>query len=559
VAPERTINEAPQPVSQNSHSMKQGMQQDGANRGLPPYIAQAPAGTAGREIELKLHVAPSDLARLARHPALVGLQQGTASSNRLYTVYFDTPDLRLASFGVALRVRRQGTQYFQTVKTLSGGGSGDAAAVAVRREWEWPISGENPDISLLTLEGVREIVPQEALPSIRPMFITDFQRTTLMLRPDPLTAIEVALDTGEIRAGTTYRPISEIELELKAGPVTSLFDLARDLQRIVPLRISADNKAAAGFALVTGRLPEPAKAPPLGLTPAATVADGFRHIVRNCMSHVLANEACVLAGGNDEGVHQMRVALRRLRSAFSLFDDVIASPDAKALRDEVRWLADRLGTARDWDILHHCFFQPYAEKRGHDKAVRLLGQAISDSRRSAHARATEALYSPRYTTLMLGLGSWLESGRWQENADQEALAMAAGPLAVLAGTWLAERHRKSRRAGRQIHKMDAEQRQRLEISFKKLRYGVEFFRGVYSAGSVRPYLERVEALQESLDDMSDADVSRRLLKAFAVDSPNEMKVAAKGLNQWLERHARHRTNDLPDQWREFEKAKPFWK
>jgi triphosphatase len=545
-------------VSQNSHSMKpDGVKQPAAERARPPE-APAAAGMAAREIELKLHVAPGDLARLARHPALVGLQQGTASSTRLYTVYYDTPDLRLARFGVALRVRRQGAQYFQTVKTLNGGNAGDAAAVAVRREWEWPITGENPDISLLTIEGVREVVPQDALPAIRPMFMTDFQRTTLMLRPDPLTAIEVALDTGEIRAGTTYRPVSEVELELKAGPMTALFDLARELQKIVPLRISTDNKAEAGFALVTGRLPEAAKPPPLGLTPAATVADGFRHIVRSCMSHVLSNEACVLAGGSDEGIHQMLVALRRLRSAFSLFDDIIASPDAKPLKDEVQWLTDRLGPARDWDILQHRFFQPYAEKQGSDEAVRQLGQAIADSRRSAHARASEALYSPRYTTLMLGLGGWLESGRWQEDAEPEARSLAAGPLSGLAGSWLAERHRKSRKAGRQIRKMNAEQTHRLRINFRKLRYGVEFFRGIYSVGSVRPYLERIEALQESLGDLNDADVSRRLLEALANDSGSGLKPAAKGLSQWLERHIQRRMGDLPDQWREFEKAKPFW-
>jgi inorganic triphosphatase YgiF len=547
------ISEAPQPVSQNTHPMKH----DGSALMSPPQV-RASAGTVGREIELKLHVAPSDLARLARHPALVGLQQGTAASTRLYTVYFDTPDLRLASFGVALRVRRQGAQYIQTVKTLGGGNSGDAAAVAVRREWDWPITGEDPDISLLTLDGIRDLVPQDALPEIRPLFTTDFQRTTLMLRPDPLTAIEVALDTGEIRAGTTYRPISEIELELKAGPVTALFDLARELQRIVPMRISTDNKALAGFALVTGRLPEPAKAPPLGLTPAATVADGFRHIVRNCMSHVLANEACVLAGGNDEGIHQMRVALRRLRSAFGLFDGVIASGDSKALKDEVRWLMDRLGPARDWDILYHGFFQPFAEKRGHDDAVSRLGQAISSSRRSAHARASEALYSPRYTTLMLRLGGWLESGRWQEDADREVLETAAKPLQGMAGPWLAERHRKARKAGRQIQKLNGEQRHRLRISFKKLRYGVDLFRGVYAAGTVRPYLERVEALQESLGDLNDADVSRRLLKALVDESSDEVKAAAKGLNQWLERRAKRRVSGLSGQWGEFEKAKPFW-
>jgi triphosphatase len=276
------------------------------------------------------------------------------------------------------------------------------------------------------------------------------------------------------------------------------------------------------------------------------------------MSHVLANEACVLAGGYDEGVHQMRVALRRLRSAFSLFDDVIASGDAKALKDEVRWLMDRLGPARDWDILHHRFFQPYAEKQGNDEAVRQLGQAISSSRRSAHAGATEALYSPRYTTLMLGLGGWLESGRWQGDADRETLAVAAGPLAGLAGDWLAERHRKAGNAGREIGKMDAERRRRLRASLKKMRYGVDFFCGIYAAGSARPYLERIDALQESLGDINDAAVSRRLLKALTDDSSGKIKSAAKGLNQWLERHVRRRADDLPDQWREFEKAKPFW-
>jgi CHAD domain-containing protein len=111
--------------------------------------------------------------------------------------------------------------------------------------------------------------------------------------------------------------------------------------------------------------------------------------------------------------------------------------------------------------------------------------------------------------------------------------------------------------------MDAEQRRRLRASLKKLRYGVDFFRGVYAAGSARPYLERIDALQESLGDMNDAAVSRRLLKALADDSSGDdssgkIKSAAKGLNQWLERHVRRRADDLPDQWREFEKAKPFW-
>jgi CHAD domain-containing protein len=106
--------------------------------------------------------------------------------------------------------------------------------------------------------------------------------------------------------------------------------------------------------------------------------------------------------------------------------------------------------------------------------------------------------------------------------------------------------------------MAAKQCHRLRNNFKKLRYGVDFFRGIYAAGSARPYLERIEALQESLGDMNDAAVSRRLLKALADDSSGEIKTAAKGLSQWLERHIQRRADGLPDQWREFEKVKPFW-
>jgi len=543
-------SEALDPVSPERQRDRQG-------RNVGSDHAPAAAGTAAREVELKLFVAPGDLARLARHPSLVSLQQGTAASHRLYTVYYDTPDLQLAAHGIALRVRRQGAECIQAVKTVNSGTPGDAAAVAVRREWEWPIPTEDPDISLLTTEGVREVVPQDALPAIQPKFTTDFQRTTLLLRPDPLTAIEVALDTGEIRAGIAHRPISEIELELRAGSVDALFDLARELQRIVPLRISTESKAEVGFALVTGRSPSARKAPPLALTPAASVAEGFRHIVRNCLSHVLANEACVLADIDDAGLHQMRSALRRLRSAIGLFGDVIASPDADGLKDELRWVAGRLGPARDWDVLKG-FFEAFAEKRGSDEGVRLLEQAIGDSRRSAHARAVEALYAPRYTTLVLGLGGWLESGRWNEAAEPDTKALLSGPMADLAGVWLAERHRKARKAGRQIRKLDAAERHRLRTSFKKLRHAADFFRGLYPPALVRPYLEAVERLQESLGDLNDSVVSRRLTETLAMEAGRERRGAAKDFMEWLDRRSHRDLADLPERWREFEKLPLFW-
>jgi CHAD domain-containing protein len=127
-----------------------------------------------------------------------------------------------------------------------------------------------------------------------------------------------------------------------------------------------------------------------------------------------------------------------------------------------------------------------------------------------------------------------------------------------AGVWLGERHRKARKAGRQVRKLDPEQRHRLRISFKKLRYTADFFRGLYQPGAVRPYLEAVEGLQEVLGDLNDAAVSCRLAEVLAGEADRGMRDAVKAFTEWLDRGTRRRLAELPDRWREFEKVEPFW-
>ncbi len=125
---------------------------------MPPVTPDAPPtsltstapspvakGTAVREVELKLHVAPADLARVAALPSVLEQAEGAATVRHLRTVYFDTPDLRLFAQGVALRVRRDGDRFTQTLKTVNSATSSDSAGVAVRREWDWPVAGEALD------------------------------------------------------------------------------------------------------------------------------------------------------------------------------------------------------------------------------------------------------------------------------------------------------------------------------------------------------------------------------------------------------------------------------
>lgn len=458
------------------------------------------------EVELKLHVHPDDLARLAALPALMARAEGAAVSGRLRTVYFDTPDLRLFARGIALRLRHDGVRRVQGLKTVQADPQGDAAAVAVRREWEWPVNGDAPDFAVLDAEGAGALVPQDARGDLMPIFATDFQRTAILVRLDAQTSVEVAIDDGSVAAGRSDERISEVELELKSGRIGRLFALAQEIHRVVPLRVGIESKAELGYRLVSGRPPRPVLAEPPALSALSTVAEAFRHIVRHGLRQLLANEPCVLTGGDAEGLHQIRVALRSLRTALALFAPVIASAEAAHLEREIRWLAKRLRPARAWDV-----------------------------------PAAAALREPRCTALILALGVWLEEGHWHADADAAGRALLDRPMKDLAGPWLAALHAKAR-------KVDADEPERLRRRLRTLRTAVEFLRGLYPPGVVRPYGAALGAVLDTLNAAHDATVAAKRLVRLA-----DAKAAKP-----LERQAAQHRKALPDRLKAFREAAPFW-
>ncbi|HEY0836455.1 MAG TPA: CYTH and CHAD domain-containing protein, partial [Azospirillum sp.] len=295
---------------------------------MPP---PAPPASGAHEVELKLHVGVRDLPRVLALPALAERAEGAAVTRAVRTVYYDTPDLRLYARGVALRIRHEDGARVQGVKTMTADAAGDSAAIAVRQEWESPLPGDGPDFALLDAGGAGPLIPAEARNALGVLFETDLRRTTQIVRLDPLTTVEVAVDEGRVLAGTAAEGIAEVELELKSGRASRLFELALALQGALPVRIGTESKAAVGYRLVTGATPVPALPEPLALSPVTTVAEAFRHIVRHALRHLLANEACALAGGDAEGLHQIRVALRRLRTALRLFGPVVDTPRTAAI------------------------------------------------------------------------------------------------------------------------------------------------------------------------------------------------------------------------------------
>lgn len=533
---------------------------DGGSMAAGPASAVA----TNAETELKLAVPPGDLERLRSSPVLKQRGAGRAVTKTLESVYFDTGGFDLMRRLVTFRVRRVGERYVQTLKTapISAGG-------LTRSEWEWPVAGPEPDLSVITDGEALEQLGTVGAGDLRPVFTSHVRRTVRVIDGGD-SAIELAFDTGEIRlpdGGVV--PLSELELELKRGDPAALFELARLLAAAAPARVEQRSKAARGFALASGTLDEPVKAEKLALDAEDTVETALCRVMRACLAHVAANEASVLKGTDPEGVHQMRVALRRLRSAFSLFRPFLPRDQHDALVAEVKWLGSSLGPARDWDVFLGDLLAPVTHAmdaaNGHGRPLvddlRQLEQAAAARRDRAYEAVRGAVLSQRYTAFQLRFAAWLEGRGWREQRVDETSVRLFEPVRGLADGLLAKRHRKARKLGKGFAGLSVDDRHQVRIALKKLRYASEFFRALYEDKAARRYIQQVAAFQDALGHLNDVATATRLMHDLHEDggtpAPGEARAAGIVIG-WHARGVAEGEERLLTLWREFADTKPFW-
>jgi len=516
------------------------------------------------EIELKLLVAPEDLGRIEHHPAVRELRRSAAHSERLATVYYDTPEFDLAREGVALRVRRTGDRWVQTLKA-------DADAIAglhARDELEWPLDGEALDFAALDTSRYRALfAEQQVRERLQPVFRTDFDRAARLVSFPDGTAAELALDHGEIRAGSRTAPISEAEIELKTGDAQRLFELARELARDVPLRLGHASKAERGYALAGAVAPRPRKARPVLLTPGLSAGAALRRIAAGCIAQMQANEAGMLDGRDPEYLHQFRVGLRRLRSGLDIVGLAAGKEAIAPLADELRWLGTALGPARDWDVFAAETLARLAREFNVAEDLQAFLARCALIRRAHGEAARDAVSSPRYTTLLLALGESFArddlAALRRPTADDGTApdaAAASAPVGEFAASVLDKRHRRLRKRGGGVPDAPAAERHRVRIDAKKLRYAAEFFASLYPPKRVRRYVEALEDLQDILGALNDAAVAERLLQEAAAAGPEPIAPRVEGLVRgWIAATAGHELARYRRAWREFEDAKPFWR
>lgn len=508
------------------------------------------------EIELKLSGPAAALESLWAEAIAPGAK---SPGRRLVSTYYDTPDLRLRRRGMTLRVRQDGDDYEQTVKADGGPSKG----VMQRSEWSARVDGPKPDLMRLEDEQLRERIGLIVEGELRPVFTSDVIRHTKRYRvagkgAEP-TDIEAALDIGEVRCNTGQEAISEIELELLRGSPLVLQEEAARLHRESPCQYQPLSKSQRGFALALGESPAVEKAAPPKFTSDSSVEESLELALTTCMNHWLSNHAAVIDGHDPEGVHQMRVAMRRLRSALAIFKAVLPPDDFVWLQREASALNNGLGDARDWDVFDDELLQPVIEARSEDISLKVLQKAVTEERRLAYERARATLRSPAYLAFVLQLSVWLESRGWRRSESASGLSRN---VIELAGGMLRKRQKHTLRLGRNFEALPDEALHRLRISLKKLRYATEFLACLYREGHTAPYLASLRQLQDDLGFLNDVAVAEtRLAELCGRDASGNggaLQMAFGTVIGWHSHALALVRPRIARDWQAFARTKTFW-
>jgi len=448
------------------------------------------------EIELKLQISAKAARKLREHPLLSGL---TPQKLYLLNTYYDTPALELHARRIALRFRKKGEEWLLTVKTAEPASGG----LALRSEWESAARPGEFDFSHVDDQALRDFLGLRR-ELLEPVFTTHFERHIWQISYGD-SEIEMAVDKGSIDSRDRSLPICEIELELLSGKVDDLFVLARRLQEDLTLYPALASKAERGYRAYLDAPVKPWRAKPAGVHSGQTPVEAFRAIALGCLEHFQRNEEGLLAGSEPEFVHQARVALRRLRSAIRLFAPVLPDNFVQAYGRTWQTLATALGDARNWDVFIGETLPPIVTCFGNHRDARRLRNAADKRARAERHDIAELLSVREYPCLLLEFTAAVYALN-----DTHAVS-----LAEFAGERLSLHARRAQKLASRLPELDAAERHKMRIAFKRLRYALEFFAPLWPEKKLSPYLAALSGLQDELGRLNDHATAEILIDTAA--------------------------------------------
>ena len=479
-----------------------------------------PTQPGSEEIELKLALPtpdPSTLARrLARIPPLARRQ---SSQLLLHNIYFDTPGQFLRQQHIALRLRRVDNpakrQWLQTLKTADS----SASALSQRGEWEMPVRGARLSARALQETPWTGIDPQGTVfAALAPAFVTTFERTVWLVRRRNRSVVEVALDIGQIVAGDRRAPICELELELKAGPPTALFDLARQIAEKICVLPASASKAERGYALAQDAIASAVRAQPQPLPSRRPLSETAQRVLREMFCQFTSNLNGLLISDDPEVIHQARVGWRRFKSARRFFRPVLAV-EAVPSWQPLQALLTCLGKLRDLDVARIETLPPLAtdyaaEDPRRGAAWQSMTLALDQSASVQLKALRSALQEPAVGACLLATTQWLEGLTYPDAAHHPVLEIDVSPR-----RWTRERiehwHEQLKLAC--LNAEQPEQEHRVRILAKRMRYNVEALQSLLPDKLAIRWQQQASSLQTTLGAIRDSRQAAILVAELEID------------------------------------------
>jgi triphosphatase len=463
----------------------------------------------GSEIELKFQVSSQEMKSLRAARSLRPTNAAATEGEKLLSVYFDTTEGRLRRKGISLRVRHNGDGRVQTIKTQTSG------IPFSRGQWEHKIEGDQPDLRFIRGTPLAQLRTKKLRSALSPIFVTQICRATRLLDEDG-SRIEMALDEGLVRAGRKTERIREVELELKRGKVLDLFKLAKRIGSVVPAKLAFKSKSERGYDLLADATGAARVADEINLKSGTSTGKAFQVIGKSILRHVVDNESAVRKG-DSEGVHQMRVGLRKLRAAISIFAVLLNDGQTERIESEIIWMTGELGSARDLDVYIKTRIEPLRKLRPRKSGLQEFAGDLAIRRRTAFRKMKHAIDSPRYRSLILDILQWIEAGEWLKHSKIRASRL----VHRFAEKSLAQQCKKVLRKQKGVAEFDSRQLHKLRIRFKKLRYSCEFFGSLFDSRKIshrrRRFNDRVADLQDNLGALNDISVHQKMATALVAE------------------------------------------
>ncbi|MGH6878135.1 MAG: CHAD domain-containing protein, partial [Rhizomicrobium sp.] len=500
---------------------------------------------APKETEIKLLFEPGAPPAMEQHPVFAHAARVDPPRHEL-TTYFDTDGLELHRHGYSLRIREADGGLVQTLKKSPAN-----RAAHQRNEWEWKLKRRR--LALRPLDEALAADPEidGVFRRAKAKFVSEIRRRRFDIPLDG-SRVEAVVDEGVVRAGSRQEPVCEVELEIKEGPPGPALRLALDLIEHNPFRLGGESKADRGYRLLTGAVLPPSKARAAPLPREAVLDEALERTAGAALQAFTANMPAARAG-DPEGVHQMRVALRRLRTMLVLFAPRLESCARERFNASIRDFGAVLGAARDWDV-----FVDETLREARDGGVRAeWTEAVNEravaKREDAHGGVQALLDGKAPGELVLGIEAWLADPEWAAERPKSARA----PLADIMPDLLDRLAEKVARRGRGATRLSPKELHPLRKSIKKLRYSAESVAELYPEKSVTRYVNRCKKLQTVLGAINDSQVTVHLVDEIAPPHSAAWAPAAGALLKWNADRLKDARDDLGAAWRKLRHSDRF--